>query len=132
MSSRRGSHSTQTPSTRATSLATPSRAASPPAPRRRRIWLPRSQAASLVLHLLLAGGLGSELEARALTRAQFAHVVSHSDLDPPAHALRIGLERQLPFSELDHDRGALELHRERQAVVSLRKPGIEEQDAVAD
>src|SRR5215472_16189883 len=130
----RGCRASWTPSARAATRATPSRAASPPVPRRRRRSLPGTSSSGF---LSVEGGrpgcpVLAELEHGLLAWVQLADLAAGSDPDRTARAFGVNGQRQAVAGKRHLNRGLPELHRERQAIELARQPRIEVQDAVAD
>src|SRR5215469_14714849 len=130
----RGCRASRTPSARAETRATPSRAVSPRVPRRRRRSLPGTWSSGF---LSIEGGrpgcrVLAELEYGLLARAQLTDIAAGSDPDRMARAFGVDGQRQAVAGKRHLDRGLQELHRERQAVELARQPRIEVQNAVAD
>src|SRR6266516_7197080 len=128
MSCGRGCRSSLTPSARAVTRATPSRAASRPIPRRRRRLPPGISACALLsVAARRPGGRSTraEPEYSAVASAQLADIAGDSGPDRAAHALGVDGQRQVFAGDGAQYRLLPELDRERQAIQLARKTGIE-------
>src|ERR1700680_530864 len=114
----------------------PPRAASRRARRRRRIS-PRGTLSACAPpldsgFLSRDTGLTAQWERAPVPGAQLMDLIADANSDGPAEALRVGDDRELAALERHSERGASELHRERQSLQPVGELGIEVEDPVAN